>query len=74
MFHQIQDLKPWVLSVSSSSWKSLEGFKLFIQYPNYLELDVAAKKERWKIENSNSHINRTCSGLNWTQSVDIKVI
>lgn len=53
MFHQIQDLKLWVLSVSSSSWKSLEGFKLLIQYPNYLELDVVAKKERWKIENSN---------------------
>lgn len=53
MFHQIQDLKLWVLSVSSSSWKSLEGFKLLIQYPNYLELDDVAKKERWKIENSN---------------------
>lgn len=49
MFHQIQDLKLWVLSVSSSSWKSLEGFKLLIQYPNYLELDDVAKKERWKI-------------------------
>lgn len=74
MFHQIQDLKLWVLSVSSSSWKTLEGFKLLIQYPNYLELDVVAKKERWKIENSNSHINRTYSGLNWTWCVDIKMI
>lgn len=67
LFHQMQDLMLWGLSVLSSSWKSLEAFLLFIQYPNYLKLDALQFCRERKIGNNSTghlHIIGYYSGLN----------